>query len=187
MSVKSCLIHCSVCPCLYWFRLLIFLFATPHGLWDINSPIKFNLGPQQWKCRVLTTGPPVYFILFYFLINCQKQDVKVPNYGCGYFWFFFQLHVFQDSDVCAVLCSAAHLRQTLCDPTRLLCPWDSPGKNSAVGCHALLQGIFPTQGLNPGLLHCRRILYRLSHQGSPLMFGAYILRIIISSWLIDSI
>ena len=35
------------------------------------------------------------------------------------------------------------------------------------GCHSLLQGIFPTQGLNPGLLHCRQILYFLSHQGSP--------------------
>ena len=50
---------------------------------------------------------------------------------------------------------------------RLLCPWDSPGKNTGVGSHALLQGIFPTQGLNPGLPHSRHILYRLSHQGSP--------------------
>ena len=50
-------------------------------------------------------------------------------------------------------------------PARLLCPWDSPGKNTAVGCHALLQGIFPTQGSNLGLLHCRRILHDLSHQG----------------------
>ena len=44
---------------------------------------------------------------------------------------------------------------------------DSPGKNTAVGCHALLQGIFPTQGMNPGLRHCRWILHCLSHQGSP--------------------
>ena len=48
-----------------------------------------------------------------------------------------------------------------------LCPWDSPGKNTGMGWHALLQGIFSTQGLNPGLLHCRRILYQLSHHGSP--------------------
>ena len=41
----------------------------------------------------------------------------------------------------------------------LLWPWDSLGKNTGVGCHALLQGIFLTQGLNPGLLHCRQILY----------------------------
>ena len=50
-------------------------------------------------------------------------------------------------------------------PTRLLRPWDSPGKNTGVGCHALLQGIFLTQGLNPGILNCRQILYHLSHQG----------------------
>ena len=44
---------------------------------------------------------------------------------------------------------------------------DSPGKNTGVGCHALLQGIFPTQGLNAGLPHCRQILYCLRHQESP--------------------
>ena len=47
-------------------------------------------------------------------------------------------------------------------PAKLLCPWDSPGKNTVVGCHALLQGIFMTQGLNPHLLqllHSRQILY----------------------------
>ena len=52
-------------------------------------------------------------------------------------------------------------------PARLLCPWDFPGKNTGVGCHFLLQGIFPTQGSNPGLPHCRQTLYCLSHQGSP--------------------
>ena len=50
----------------------------------------------------------------------------------------------------------------------LLCPWDSPGKDSGVGCQALLQGIFLTQGSNLGLQHCRQILYILSHQGSPI-------------------
>ena len=39
-------------------------------------------------------------------------------------------------------------------PARFFCPWDFPGKNTGVGCHFLLQGIFPTQGLNPCLLHC---------------------------------
>ena len=43
---------------------------------------------------------------------------------------------------------------------------DSPGKNTRVDCHALLQGIFPTQGLNPSLPHGRQILYHLNHQGS---------------------
>ena len=51
-------------------------------------------------------------------------------------------------------------------PTRVLCPWNSLGKDTGVGCHALLQGIFATQGSNLGLLYCRQILYHLNHQGS---------------------
>ena len=47
---------------------------------------------------------------------------------------------------------------------RLLCPWKSPGQNTWVGCCSLLQGIFPTQGMNPDLPHCRRVLYHLSYQ-----------------------
>ena len=69
-----------------------------------------------------------------------------------------------------VLCLVTQSCPALCDtmyPVRLLCPWASPGKKTGVGCHALLQGIFSTQGLNPGLPHCRQILCRLSHQGSP--------------------
>ena len=46
-------------------------------------------------------------------------------------------------------------------------PWNFPGQNTGAGSLSLLQGIFPTQGSNPGLLHCRQILYQLSHQGSP--------------------
>ena len=73
---------------------------------------------------------------------------------------------------CAVLCLVTQLCLTLFDPKDCSPPGssvhgDSPGKNTGVGCHALLQGSFPTQGLNPGLLHCRRILYQLSHGGSP--------------------
>ena len=51
-------------------------------------------------------------------------------------------------------------------PPRLLYRWDYPSKNTGMGCHFLLQGIFPTQELNLTLLHCRQILYWLSHQGS---------------------
>ena len=53
-----------------------------------------------------------------------------------------------------------------CSPPGSSVHGDSPGKNTGVGCHALLQGIFPTQGSTPGLPHGRRILYRLSHQRS---------------------
>ena len=52
-------------------------------------------------------------------------------------------------------------------PHGLYCPWNSPIQNTGVGSFSLLQGIFPTQGSNPGLLHCRWIFYQLSHKGSP--------------------
>ena len=52
-------------------------------------------------------------------------------------------------------------------PAMLLCPRDFPVKNTGVDCHFLLQASFPTQGSNPGFLHCRQSLYCLSHQGSP--------------------
>ena len=54
-----------------------------------------------------------------------------------------------------------------CSPPGSSVHGDSPGKNTGVGCHALLQGIFPTQGSSPDLPHCRWILYQLSHQGNP--------------------
>ena len=61
-------------------------------------------------------------------------------------------------------------RVQLCDngllPSRLLCPWNFPGKNIGMDCHFLLQGIFPTQESHPGLLHYRQILYWLSYEGS---------------------
>ena len=62
--------------------------------------------------------------------------------------------------------SSMHL--TLCDysPPGSSVHGDSPGRNIGAGCHSLFQGIFPIQGLDPGLSHCRRFLYCLSHQGS---------------------
>ena len=52
-------------------------------------------------------------------------------------------------------------------PHGLYTPWTSPGQNIGMGSLSVLQGIFPTQGSNPGLPHCRQILYQLSHKGSP--------------------
>ena len=71
-----------------------------------------------------------------------------------------------------VLCLVTQSCLILCNPMDCSLPGssvhgDSPGKNTGVGCHTLLQGIFPTKGSNPGLPHCRQILYCLSHQGSP--------------------
>ena len=66
-------------------------------------------------------------------------------------------------------------------PTRLFCSWDFPGKNTGVGHHSLLQRIFTIQESNPSSLHCRWILYHLSHQGSP---NVYQIR---SDWISRSV
>ena len=71
-----------------------------------------------------------------------------------------------------VLCLVAQSFPTLCNPMACSPPGpcvhgDFPGKNTDVDFHALFQGIFPTQGSNPGLPQCRQILYHLSHRGSP--------------------
>ena len=68
-------------------------------------------------------------------------------------WCLITISIISESEV-AQSCST--LRPWGLQPTRLLCPWDSPGKNTGVGCHSLLQGIFPTQESNPGLLYCRQ-------------------------------
>ena len=75
--------------------------------------------------------------------------------------------------VCALSCSVMFdsLQLHGLQPARLLCLWNSPGQNTGVGSHVLLQGIFPTQGSNLGLLHCRQILHHLNHQGcSPSLY-----------------
>ena len=71
----------------------------------------------------------------------------------------------------SMLCLVGQSCLTLCDPMDGSPPGtsvhgDSPGQNTGVGCSALLQGIFSTQGSNPSLQHCRQIPYQLSHQGS---------------------
>ena len=69
-----------------------------------------------------------------------------------------------------ILASESETRSVVSDslqPHGLYSPWNSPGQNTGVDSLSLLQGIFPTQGSNPGLPHCRWILYQLSHQGSP--------------------
>ena len=76
-------------------------------------------------------------------------------------------------------------------PWTVACHGDSPGQNTRMGCHALLQEIFPTQKSNRGLLHCRWILYQLSYQGSPVDYslpGSFVHGIIqakILEWIVN--
>ena len=74
-----------------------------------------------------------------------------------------------ESVSCSVVSSSLWPRGL--QPIRPLCPRDSPGKNTGVGCHSFLQGISPTQGSNPDLLHCSWVLYHLNHQGRPVFLA----------------
>ena len=108
----------------------------------------------------------------------HKHSVHNITYFFLLFFFFthdFTFYIWVHMCWCLVTQSCP----TLCDPMDCSPPGssvhgDSPGKNTGVGCHALFQGIFPTQGSNPGLLHCRWILYCLSHQGSPIGLLEYL-------------
>ena len=78
---------------------------------------------------------------------------------CVYIYIYIYTHIYdcmcaKSLQLCVIL-----LRPCRLWPARLPCPWDSPSKNTGVGCHAVLQGFFPTQVWNPGLPHCRQILY----------------------------
>ena len=65
-----------------------------------------------------------------------------------------------ETEICSVVSNSLQSH-------RLYSPWNSPGQDIGVGSHSRLQGFFPTQGSNPGLPHCKWILYHLNHQGSP--------------------
>ena len=87
---------------------------------------------------------------------------------------------YRNISMCVLLCSVAQSCPALCnpmnllpprrheEPARFLCPWDSLGKNTGLGCHFLLQGIAPTQGSNSRLLHWPAVSLSLSHLGSPM-------------------
>ena len=92
-----------------------------------------------------------------------------PHLGRTYFifiafamWCIFNFFTFigVESESCSVVSNSLQSHG-------LNSPWNSPGQNAGVGSLSLLQRIFPTQGSNPGLPHCRWILCQLSHKGSP--------------------
>ena len=102
--------------------------------------------------------------IHYFLLLSS-----IPLY-C-YITICLSIHLSMGIWVVFCVCLVAQSCLTLCDPMDCNLPdssvhGDFPGKNTGVGCHALIQGICLAQGSNPGLAHCRWILYHLSHQGS---------------------
>ena len=102
------------------------------------------------------------------VVACGIFDL---HFGMQGLFFFFSVVACGSSSVCVCVCVSCSvvsdsLQPHRLQPARLPCPWNSPGKNTGVGCHFLLQGIFLTQGLNLGLPHCGQILYHLSQPSS---------------------
>ena len=128
-------------------------------------------GPFLHKCRFLQFSGPALFHPVSWPIQgrdnfsthkstesfCRHSQVTVPEMSPRY----PQMKSF----------SVAQLSNSMQPhglyPSRLLYPWDFLGKNTGVGRHFLLQGIFLTQGLKPCLMHCKQVLYHLSHLGNP--------------------
>ena len=108
----------------------------------------------------------IFFLYFLETIHFMfRTIIHVSSYSEFFMWYHRCAKVY----FLACESEVAQSCPTLCDPmdcnsASLLCPWDFPGKNTGVGSHFLIQGIFLTQGLNPGLPHCRQTLYHLSHQ-----------------------
>ena len=110
--------------------------------------------------------------MFYGSLDGTRVSGRMDTGICMAESLCFSLETITTLLISYLLCLVAQSCLILCDPMDCSPPGssvhgDSPGKNTGVDCHALLQGIFPTQGLNPGLPHCRWILYHLSHHGNP--------------------
>ena len=150
-------IHLGViCICFTHSHRIFFKWTEVNWVFHFSSS-------QIWNCHVISQNSRDYLKIqqkFLTLSNafsntCRWQVRWKTDFICR-----------PTSRMCLVVQSCL----TLCDPMSCGPPGssiqgDSPGNNTGVGCHAFLQRIFPTQGSNPGLQHCRRILYQLSYRG----------------------
>ena len=156
---------------MYWLSLNIPAYLYCRGLWWLlQSPTEHGRGVGGFGEQVsawLCCPPPI--------IRGWGEDEGVLTWMWSRLWTFLLLQwpsFSLSSQLCPVmsdsLCLVTQSCPALCNSMDHSLPGssvhgDSSGKNTRVGCHALLQGTFSTQGLNPGLLHCRQILYHLSH------------------------
>ena len=156
------------------------------NLWTLRLFLCLNntavdMGEQKWsEVKVAQSCPTlcdpmdytVHGILQARILECvafpffggssQPRDRTQISYAVG---GFFTSWATREAPT-TVKVKVAQLCLTL-QPRGLYSPWNSPGQNTGVCSHSLLQRIFPTPGSNPGLRHCRQILYQLTHQGSP--------------------
>ena len=108
--------------------------------------------------------------LFPFNLVTSYPVLETPLKGYLFRENFSPSHIYIEARLPYCCCVVTKLCLTLLQPTRLLCPWDFPGKNAGVGCHFPLLGIFPIQGLNSCRLHWQADSLLLGYQGSPWAF-----------------
>ena len=172
--------------CLYLFLECAYVCSVvsdslrPHGLYPTRLVCPWNfLGNTGVGYHFLLQGifltQGLNLHLLHWQASWNAKDILLNfSKSASFFiahWSFWSLFrsICAESLVtqsCSSLCDPMD-----CSPAGFSVHGDSPGKNPGVGCHALIQRIFLTQGSNPHLLHYRRILYHLSHQESPHMFN----------------
>ena len=149
--------------------------------WQMNRDRKKNAGSQglgeegtrEWNagCGVSVWGDEMFSNCWY----CWSQTLTIlktielyrfPRWRSGK-ESAYSCQEMPKMEVWSLLIVSDSLRPHGLEPSRLLCPWDSPGKNTGVGCHFLLQEIFPTQGSNLCLLHGQADSLPLTCLGSP--------------------
>ena len=142
------------------------VFDVAFKVW-LSNPKSSRFSPMapSRSFSLCFTFRSVIHLWFIFFVKSVKSMSRLFIYyldamGIWYYWGFKMLIW---GLILPIVCNL-NLR------ARLLCSWNSPGKNTGEGCHSLLQRIFPTQGLNLNLLHWRWILYHLSHRGSLKMY-----------------
>ena len=129
-----------------------------HRRWASISIRLFIFQPEEERAYVLAPSqrPCLNHRLRILTFNAERiVEFSVNTFGKEFFFFLQRIWKvnsgLESESICCSLVFAS-LQPHGLQPSRLLCPWDSPGKNTGAGCHALLQGIFPTQGSNPTLL-----------------------------------
>ena len=185
-SIRRCFLHQShpqlgivfaLAPSLHSFWCY---FSTDLGhllTWGVPLSVSYHFAFSccSWSSQG-KNAEVVFFIYLLLILYAEYFHAEIPGlaslkrrtlyYLAKTFYCTPQfLHIIKNTKwSCSVVSDS--LRPHGLYPTRLLHPWDFPGKNTGVGCHFLLQGMFPTQGSNPGLLHCRQTLYCLSQQSN---------------------
>ena len=149
--------------CTYWLIYFVFWYVSPFAIfWCYIKNIFWYVFPVPGEGN----GYPLQYSGLENSMDCIVHGVAKSRTwlsDCHFLSFLLSM--------CCVLCLVTQSCTTLCNPMDYSQPvssvhGDSPGKNTGVDCHALVQVIFPTQGWNPGLPHCMQILYHLSQQGS---------------------